>query len=93
MFGNLKSYEALLGGVTKNASGHIVAAKSLHNFWMTHVNFSAIDMDKSGNMAGTAEWVPKMHYKLTLSVSVNFLGFGRVHQMGGRIFENNDKRQ
>lgn len=57
MFGNLKRYEALLGGVTKNASGHIVAAKSLHNFWMTHVNFSAIDMDKSGNMAGTAEWV------------------------------------
>lgn len=57
MFGHLKSYEGLLGGVTKNASGHIIAAKSLHNFWMTHVNFSSIDMDKSGNMAGTAEWV------------------------------------
>lgn len=57
MFGNLKSYEALLGGVTRNASGFITAAKSLHSFWMTHVNFSSIDMDKSGNMAGTAEWV------------------------------------
>lgn len=57
MFGNLKSYQALLGGVTRNSSGYITAAKSLHSFWMTHVNFSSIDMDKSGNMAGTAEWV------------------------------------
>lgn len=59
MFGNLKSYEGLLGGIKKNSSGHIVAATSLHSFWMTNVNFSAIDMDKSGNTAGTAEWVCK----------------------------------
>lgn len=58
MFSNLKSYERLLGGVTRNGTGHIIAAKSLTSFWMTHVNFSAVDMDKTGNMAGTAEWVP-----------------------------------
>lgn len=57
MFGNLKNYERLLGGIQKNSTGHIISATSLHNFWMAQVNFSAIDMDKSGNMAGTADWV------------------------------------
>lgn len=57
MFGKLKDYEKLLGGIRRNASGHIIGAETLHNFWMVNVNFSAIDMDKSGNNAGTADWV------------------------------------
>lgn len=57
MFGSLKDYEKLLGGIRKNETGHIIGAETLHNFWMASVNFSAIDMDVSGNNAGTADWV------------------------------------
>ncbi|XP_060517935.1 protein patched homolog 3-like isoform X2 [Cylas formicarius] len=56
IFGNLKNYENLLGGITKNESGHIVKATAIQNYWLLNVNFSAIDMNKAGNMAGTGEW-------------------------------------
>lgn len=52
-----KNYVNLLGGVERNATGHIVKAESLQNLWMVTVNFSAVDMDKSGNLAGTADWI------------------------------------
>ncbi|RZC34597.1 patched domain-containing protein 3-like [Asbolus verrucosus] len=51
-----KNYEVLLGGIERNETGHIVGAKSLQNFWMVLVNFSTVDMDKTGNYAGTADW-------------------------------------
>lgn len=56
IFGKLKSYEDLLGGVIKNESGHIIKATAIENYWLLLVNFSSVDMDKAGNMAGTGEW-------------------------------------
>ncbi|XP_072390401.1 patched domain-containing protein 3-like [Diabrotica undecimpunctata] len=55
-FGKLKSHKDLLGMVEKNETGHIVGAKALYNYWYLTKNFSAIDMDKVGNMAGTGDW-------------------------------------
>ncbi|KAL3271630.1 hypothetical protein HHI36_022104 [Cryptolaemus montrouzieri] len=54
--GHLKNYTALLSGIQKNESGHIISASALKNVWMTKLNFSAVDMNKVGNMAGTADW-------------------------------------
>ncbi|KAF5289919.1 hypothetical protein FQA39_LY14928 [Lamprigera yunnana] len=56
VLGNLRNYERLLGGVQRNKSGHIISARSLHAHYTVYVNFSAVDMDKAGNMAGTADW-------------------------------------
>nr|XP_022901687.1 protein patched homolog 1-like [Onthophagus taurus] len=56
IFKNMKKYEDLFSGVTKNATGHIVSAKALHTMWMLHVNFSAIDINEAGNTVGTADW-------------------------------------
>ncbi|KAF5282163.1 hypothetical protein FQR65_LT02860 [Abscondita terminalis] len=56
VLGNLRNYEDLLGGISRNQSGHIVGATSLHALYMVYVNFSAVDMDKTGNIAGTADW-------------------------------------
>lgn len=57
IFGHLKSYKDLLGTVQKNESGHIIAAKAIYNYWYLTKNFSAIDTDKTGNYAGTGDWV------------------------------------
>ncbi|KAK9892446.1 hypothetical protein WA026_019898 [Henosepilachna vigintioctopunctata] len=54
--GHLKNYTGLLSGIFRNESGHIISAKAVQNVWMTKVNFSAVDMDKVGNIAGTADW-------------------------------------
>ncbi|CAG9837321.1 unnamed protein product [Diabrotica balteata] len=56
LFGKLKSHKDLLGMVEKNETGHIVGAKALYNYWYLTKNFSAIDMEKVGNMAGTSDW-------------------------------------
>ncbi|KAK5643298.1 hypothetical protein RI129_007143 [Pyrocoelia pectoralis] len=56
ILGNLKNYEDLLGGIVRNETGHIVTATSLHTLYMVYVNFSSVDMDQAGNMAGTADW-------------------------------------
>lgn len=66
MYGKLKNIEELLGGVVRNESGHIVAAKVVQNYWFLSINFSAVDMDKTGNSAGTADWVSTAHIKFTL---------------------------
>lgn len=66
MYGKLKNIEDLLGGVVRNESGHIVAAKVVQNFWFLSINFSAVDMDKTGNYAGTADWVSTAHIKYLL---------------------------
>lgn len=49
--------EDLLGGITRNETGHIVAATGLLTNWMVYVNFSNIDHDKVGNTMGTEDWV------------------------------------
>ncbi|XP_045465991.1 patched domain-containing protein 3-like isoform X1 [Harmonia axyridis] len=54
--GHLKNYTGLLSGIQRNESGHIIAASALQNIWMTKVNFSSVDMNKVGNIAGTADW-------------------------------------
>lgn len=56
IIGKLKDYESLLGGVVKNETGHIIQATAIQNYWLLLVNFSSVDMDKAGNMAGTGEW-------------------------------------
>lgn len=50
-------FENLLGGIVRNETGHIVAAKSLLTNWMVYVNFSNVNHDKVGNAAGTEDWV------------------------------------
>lgn len=55
--GHEANFERLLGGVTRNETGHIVAAKGLLTNWMVYVNFSDVNHDKVGNSAGTEDWV------------------------------------
>lgn len=53
----MKNYEDLLGGIVRNETGHIIKATAIQNYWFVFVNFSAVDIDKTGNLAGTAIWV------------------------------------
>lgn len=53
----MKNYHELLGGIVKNKTGHIISATTLQSFYNVFVNFTAVDMDKSGNIAGTADFV------------------------------------
>lgn len=55
--GHETNFERLLGGVTRNETGHIVAAKGLLAHWMVYVNFANVNHDKVGNAAGTEDWV------------------------------------
>ncbi|KAL1497076.1 hypothetical protein ABEB36_008097 [Hypothenemus hampei] len=56
IIGKLNSYEHLLGGIVRNETGHIIQARAIENYWLILVNFSSVDMNKAGNMAGTGEW-------------------------------------
>nr|CAD7398606.1 unnamed protein product [Timema poppensis] len=56
VFGHPMSYTHLLGGIKRNKTGYIVSASSLMMFFLVHVNFSAVNMEESGNDAGTADW-------------------------------------
>lgn len=55
--GHASEFYNLLGGVTRNAAGEIISAKSVLSFWMLHVNFTdpSINFKKVGNAAGTEE--------------------------------------
>ncbi|XP_058455375.1 NPC intracellular cholesterol transporter 1-like [Malaya genurostris] len=55
--GHTVDYSELLGGIERDWSGHIVTATSLQSNWMVHVNYTEVDHDISGNMAGTEDWV------------------------------------
>jgi hypothetical protein len=57
VFGHRMNYLPLLGGIKRSDSGFIVSAKSIRMFWVVHVNFSSVDYDKSGNLAGTGDLV------------------------------------
>lgn len=54
--GHEANFERLLGGVTRNETGHIVAATGLMTNWMVYVNFLKVNHDKVGNSAGTEDW-------------------------------------
>ncbi|XP_043499813.1 patched domain-containing protein 3-like [Polistes fuscatus] len=54
--GHPMNFTDLLGDVTRDKNGRIVSAKALKTQFMVRVNFSNIDMDTSGNDAGTADW-------------------------------------
>nr|XP_012232571.1 PREDICTED: Niemann-Pick C1 protein-like [Linepithema humile]XP_012232572.1 PREDICTED: Niemann-Pick C1 protein-like [Linepithema humile] len=49
-------FSELLGGVTLDENGWIIAATAVRTDFMVHVNFRNVDMDKIGNAAGTADW-------------------------------------
>lgn len=55
--GHETDFVHLLGGIERNSTGHIVSAKSLLTHWMVYINFSTVDHDKNGNIAGTEDWV------------------------------------
>ncbi|XP_015188505.1 PREDICTED: patched domain-containing protein 3-like [Polistes dominula] len=54
--GHPMNFTDLLGDVTRDHDGRIVSAKALKTQFMVRVNFSNINMDTSGNDAGTADW-------------------------------------
>lgn len=47
----------LLGDIRRNEAGEIIGAGSLITQWFVHVNFSEVDHEKHGNIAGTENWV------------------------------------
>lgn len=55
--GHEADFSRLLGGIVRNETGHIVAAKALLTNWMVYVNFSNVNHDRVGNSAGTEDWV------------------------------------
>ncbi|XP_014479846.1 PREDICTED: Niemann-Pick C1 protein-like [Dinoponera quadriceps] len=54
--GHPMNFSELLGGITLDERGRIVAATAIKTDMMVHVNFLDVDMDKIGNTAGTADW-------------------------------------
>lgn len=57
IYGHPTSFPELLGGLETDERGKIVSAKALLSVWLTHVNFSQVNMDETGNVAGTGDWV------------------------------------
>nr|XP_023011826.1 Niemann-Pick C1 protein-like [Leptinotarsa decemlineata] len=90
LYGRLKDYNDLLGGVVRNESGHIISAKAIQNIWYLNVNFSSIDMTTSGNDAGTALWAndegldwENAFLKLMNNITKNF---NHIYYSAGRSF-------
>lgn len=54
--GHEANFQHLLSGVETNDT-HIIAATGILSHWMVYVNFSQVDHEKVGNMAGTEDWV------------------------------------
>lgn len=57
ILGHAINFSELLGDVTLDERGRIVAAGAIKTDLIVHVNFLNLDMDKIGNIAGTADWV------------------------------------
>jgi len=55
--GHAMNFSDLLGDVTLDESGRIIAAGAVRTDLMVHVSFLNVDMNKIGNNAGTADWV------------------------------------
>lgn len=55
--GHETNFLSMLGGVEKNASNNeVISAKSLLLSFYLHLNFSEVDVNKVGNLAGTEDW-------------------------------------
>ncbi|XP_020280912.1 Niemann-Pick type protein homolog 1B-like isoform X2 [Pseudomyrmex gracilis] len=50
------NFSELLGGITRDERGRIIAATAVKTDLMVHVNFLKVNMDENGNTAGTADW-------------------------------------
>ncbi|XP_014213139.1 protein patched homolog 2-like [Copidosoma floridanum] len=61
--GHPMNFTELLGGVTRDDSGRIVKARAVKTRWIVHVNFTGVDMDQTGNDAGTADWTTRDVYE------------------------------
>lgn len=46
-----------MGGVVRNENNEVVSARTLMTKWVLHVNFTDVDLDEIGNLAGTENWV------------------------------------
>lgn len=55
--GHKMNVSTMLGDIKRNAEGEIISAGSLITQWYVHVNFSEVDHEKHGNIAGTENWV------------------------------------
>lgn len=55
--GHAMNFNELLGDVTLDERGRIIAATAIRTDLMVHISFLNVNMDKVGNMAGTADWV------------------------------------
>lgn len=55
--GHAIDFSKLLGNVTLDERGRIIAATAMRTDLMVHVKFKNVDMAKTGNDAGTADWV------------------------------------
>lgn len=55
--GHSMNFSKLLGGITLDEKGRIIAATAIKTELMLHIKYLDVDMDKSGNSAGTADWV------------------------------------
>lgn len=54
--GHEANFISLLGGIERSPDGQVTSAKSLLSSWMLHINFTEVDSNKLGNMAGTEDW-------------------------------------
>ncbi|KAK6641750.1 hypothetical protein RUM44_013465 [Polyplax serrata] len=57
VYGHPTDFKSLLGDVVKDKRGRIISAGSLLSVWLTHVNYSQVNMDETGNSAGTSDMV------------------------------------
>jgi len=55
--GHSMNFSELLGDITLDEKGRIIAATAIKTELMVHVKYLDVNMDKSGNSAGTADWV------------------------------------
>ncbi|XP_012536328.1 NPC intracellular cholesterol transporter 1 isoform X2 [Monomorium pharaonis] len=73
--GHAVNFSEFLGNVTLDERGRIIAATAIRTHMMVHVNFFNVDMDKLGNMAGTADWATDEVLKWELAYLENIKNF------------------
>lgn len=83
MTGHPVSYERLLGGIKRDESGVIIEAETVISLWMVDINFTAVDMDKVGNLMGTADWATEH----TLNWEMKFIEIMKEFEEDSRDFE------
>lgn len=61
--GHQMNFSLLLGDIKRNEAGDIISAGSLLTQWYVHVNFSEVDQERHGNIAGTENWVSEDEWR------------------------------